>query len=89
MPSPIFPNGVSAGDTTQTDTVLWARSTVPGLVEFNLSTSPNFSDHVGQATASVVDPMIPVKVQISGSGTGNDLPLPCNERNGRFGDRPV
>jgi hypothetical protein len=66
MPSPIFPNGVSAGDTTQTDTVLWARSTVPGLVEFNLSTSPNFSDHVGQATASVVDPMIPVKVQISG-----------------------
>jgi phosphodiesterase/alkaline phosphatase D-like protein len=65
MPSPIFPNGVSAGDTAQTNTVLWARSTVPGLVEFNLSTSPDFSDLVGQATASVVDPMIPVKVQIS------------------------
>jgi phosphodiesterase/alkaline phosphatase D-like protein len=69
MPSTIFPNGVSAGDTTQTDTVLWARSTVPGVVEFTLSTSPNFSDLVGQATANVVDPIIPVKVQI-----GNLLP---------------
>jgi alkaline phosphatase D len=58
MPSTIFPNGVSAGDTTQTDTVLWARSTVPGVVEFTLSTSPNFSDLVGQATANVVDLII-------------------------------
>ena len=42
MPTSTFPNGVSAGDATQTEAVLWARSSVPGPVEFTISTSPDF-----------------------------------------------
>jgi phosphodiesterase/alkaline phosphatase D-like protein len=65
MPSNTFPNGVSAGDATQTEAVLWARSSVPGPVEFTISTSPDFSSVVGRATVSVDDPTVPAKVLIN------------------------
>ena len=64
MPTSTFPNGVAAGDATQTEVVLWARSSVPGLVEFTISTVPDFSTIVGSATANVEDPAIPAKVLI-------------------------
>ena len=64
MPTSTFPNGVSAGDATQTEAVLWARSSVPGPVEFTISTVPDFSTIVGSATANVEDPAIPAKVLI-------------------------
>src|SRR3954466_15513026 len=65
MPTSTFPNGVSAGDATQTEAVLWARSSVPGPVEFTISTSPDFSSVVGRATVSVEDPTVPAKVLIN------------------------
>src|SRR4051794_13551693 len=62
MPTSTFPNGVAAGDATQTEVVLWARSSVPGLVEFTISTVPDFSTIVGSATANVEDPATPARV---------------------------
>lgn len=59
-----LPNGVASGDTTQTSTVLWTRSTLIGEVTFEYSTDPDFSTIIGSATATVTDPLQPVKVQI-------------------------
>lgn len=63
--STTLPNGVASGDTTQTSTVLWTRSTVIGEVTFEYSTDPNFSTILGSATATVTDLLQPVKVQVN------------------------
>lgn len=65
-----LPNGVAAGDTTQTSTMLWARATTLGAVLFEYSTDPAFSVNVLTATAVVNDIMQPVKVDISGLSPG-------------------
>jgi len=62
----IPPNGVAAGDTTQTATVLWTRGTTAGTVLFEYSTDSTFSTHVLTATATVTDLLQPVKVEITG-----------------------
>lgn len=59
-------NGVASGDVTQETAVLWARSTFPGEVTFEYSTSADFSDIAGTATATVVDITQPVKVSVEG-----------------------
>lgn len=61
-----FPNGVAAGDITETSGVLWARSTVPGPVTFDYATDREFGAIVGTATATTTDPALPVKVAIDG-----------------------
>ena len=61
-----LPNGVAAGDTTQTSTVLWARATTIGDVLFECSTDPTFDTDLLTATAIVTDLLQPVKVQIAG-----------------------
>lgn len=63
---PAFPNGVASGDTTQTSTVLWARSLVRGEVTFVISTSADFSAAPREFKATVGDPTIPVKVTVDG-----------------------
>jgi myo-inositol-hexaphosphate 3-phosphohydrolase/phosphodiesterase/alkaline phosphatase D-like protein len=59
-----FGNGVASGDTTQTTTVLWTRSTFTGTIYFDVSTSPTFQSIVGTWTATATDANLPVKVQI-------------------------
>jgi phosphodiesterase/alkaline phosphatase D-like protein len=59
-----LPNGVAAGETTQTSTVLWARSTAPGAVTFEYATADDFATILGSLTADVTDPVVPVKVVV-------------------------
>jgi 3-phytase len=61
-----FPNGVASGDTTQTSTVLWTRANVPGKVTFEYSTKSDFSSIAGTQTATVTNPLQPVKVDVTG-----------------------
>ena len=60
-----LPNGVAAGDTTQTSTVLWTRTTAPGTVTFEYATDANFGTVLGTLTQVAVDPSQPVKVQVT------------------------
>lgn len=62
---PSLPNAVASGDTTQTATVLWARSSAPGTLVFEISTKPNFRPVVLTLSAVVTDPSIPVKVMVN------------------------
>ena len=59
-----FPNGVASGDVDQDSAVLWTRSVLTGEVTFEYSTDPNFGTIAGTATATAVDPTIPVKVTV-------------------------
>ncbi|MCI0712572.1 MAG: alkaline phosphatase D family protein [Chloroflexi bacterium] len=60
-----MPNGVAAGDATQTSVVLWTRSTETGTVTFEVATDANITDVVATTEATVEDPLVPVKVLIS------------------------
>jgi phosphodiesterase/alkaline phosphatase D-like protein len=60
-----LPNGVASGDVTQDSVVLWTRSTVLGEVTFEYSTTADFSAIAGTITATVSDPLLPVKVDIT------------------------
>ena len=59
-------NGIASGDTTQNSTVLWTRSNFTGEVTFEYSTTANFSAIAGTKTATVFDPLVPVKVEVDG-----------------------
>jgi myo-inositol-hexaphosphate 3-phosphohydrolase/phosphodiesterase/alkaline phosphatase D-like protein len=59
-------NGVASGDTDQNSTVLWANSSVPGLVKFEYADTPTFNNMVGMTTAMVTDANVPVKVEVDG-----------------------
>lgn len=61
-----FPNGVAAGDTSQTATVLWARSTTLGELRFEVAIEPTFNRLVGSYSANAVDSQIPVKLELTG-----------------------
>lgn len=67
-----LPNGVASGDTTQDSTVLWTRSLIPGEVTFEYTTDAEFSAIAGTATATVSDPTIPVKVEVTGLENGTE-----------------
>ncbi|MDY7024150.1 MAG: PhoD-like phosphatase N-terminal domain-containing protein, partial [Cyanobacteriota bacterium] len=60
-----LPNLVASGDVTQDSAILWTRSTVPGDVVFEYSTDPDFNTIEGTVTATVTDPDIPVKVEVT------------------------
>lgn len=45
-----LPNGIAAGDVSQTGAVLWTRSTVPGRVTFQWSLVQDFTTLVGSVT---------------------------------------
>ena len=64
-------NGVASGDTTQDGTVLWTRSTALGDVTFEVR-DPNFRSIVGSETATVTNPDLPVKVELTGLSAGTD-----------------
>jgi phosphodiesterase/alkaline phosphatase D-like protein len=67
-----LPNGVGSGDTTQTSTVLWARSNFTGDVKFEYSTRADFDNIAGTKTATVTDVLQPVKVNVTGLQPGTD-----------------
>jgi phosphodiesterase/alkaline phosphatase D-like protein len=67
-----LPNGVAAGETTQTSTVLWAHSTAPGTVTFDYATADDFATILGTLTADVTDPTIPIKVEVSDLSPATD-----------------
>ncbi|GAQ00045.1 phytase [Leptolyngbya sp. NIES-2104] len=58
-------NGIASGDTTQHSTVLLASSNFRGTVTFEYSTSADFSTIAGTKTATIADPYLPVKVDLS------------------------
>lgn len=60
-----LPNGVAAGDATQTSVVLWSRSTEIGTVTFEVASDADISDVVATTEADVEDALVPVKVLIS------------------------
>src|SRR5438876_8685049 len=62
---PALPNGVAAGDTTATSTVLWTHSTNVGNVTFDYSTNSSFANLAGSVLANVTDAVLPVKVEIN------------------------
>ncbi len=63
-----MPNGVAAGDITQTSVVLWAHSLAPGTLTFTYSRWTAWWDRRARyaETAEVVDITLPVKVLIEG-----------------------
>ncbi len=61
-----LPNGVAAGDVTQTSAVLWARSRDVGMVIFEYASDAGFNNVLGQSQAEVTDPLQPVKIQLTG-----------------------
>ncbi len=65
-------NGVASGDTTQDGTVLWTRSTSLGDVTFEYATDPNFLTIVGSENATVTNPDLPVKVELTGLSPGTE-----------------
>lgn len=70
-PSP-FPNGIASGDTTQTSTILWTRTTEPGAVTFEYATDPNFINIQQSQSVLATDSEIPVKLPISNLTPGTD-----------------
>ena len=59
-----FPHGVAAGETTQTSSVLWTRSTTIGELIFDIALDPEFNSLIGRYRASVIDSQIPVKLEL-------------------------
>jgi len=57
--------GIGSGDTSQTATVLWARSSVPGRLTFEYAASPDFQTILGTVSTQVSDPLLPVKVEVT------------------------
>lgn len=68
-PDSTLPNGVAAGDVTQTSAVLWARTLAIGEVTFAYSTNKDMSDAQSETT-NVTDITIPAKVEIDGLTAG-------------------
>jgi 3-phytase/alkaline phosphatase D len=65
-----LPNGVAAGDVTQTSAVLWAHSTATGKVTFDVATDSDFAQTINTLTADISDATIPVKVSVDGLAPG-------------------
>ena len=65
-------NGIASGDVTQDSIVLWARSTFPGDVTFETSTSDTFTTITGTYLATVRDGNVPVKVNVDGLTSGTE-----------------
>lgn len=60
-----LPNGVASGDVDQHSAVLWARSDVLGTMTFAYGADESFAVVDAVMTAEVIDPMIPVKVEVT------------------------
>jgi phosphodiesterase/alkaline phosphatase D-like protein len=61
----VLVNSIAAGDTTFTSTVLWARSTVPGKVRFEVAYTPLFLFPFFRAQVDVDNTLTPAKVAVN------------------------
>jgi myo-inositol-hexaphosphate 3-phosphohydrolase/phosphodiesterase/alkaline phosphatase D-like protein len=61
-PDPNTLLNLASGDTRQTSTVLWARSSVAGDITFEVATDSNFESIVQSGFVSLTDPDRPVKL---------------------------
>jgi alkaline phosphatase D len=57
-----LPNGVAAGDATNTSIVLWARAGVTGSLTFTLASDSAFTNIVDSQAVAVADVLVPAKV---------------------------
>jgi phosphodiesterase/alkaline phosphatase D-like protein len=67
-----MPNGVAAGEITQTSAVLWVHSTALGTVTFEYADADDFGTILGTMTAEVTDGILPVKVAVDGLSPATD-----------------
>ncbi len=65
-------NGIASGDISQESAVLWARSTFPGDITFEVATDPAFATIVQTVTGTVTDTDLPVKVAVEELTPGTD-----------------
>lgn len=61
-----LPNGIAAGDVSQTSAVLWGRSDTVGDLNFQYATDSAFTQIVGSSFKTVSNPLAPVKWGVSG-----------------------
>lgn len=73
------PNGISSGDTTQTSTVLWARST-KGLVNFTVKDG---EDEVFNQSVTVTQSAIPAKMTVTGLSAGKTYSYEVTSADGK------
>jgi alkaline phosphatase D len=59
-----LPNRVGIGDPTQTSVVLLTRGTVAGELTIEYATNPNFNTVIGRITTPILDPLIPLKIEL-------------------------
>lgn len=63
-------NGVAAGETTSSSSLLWARSLSAGTVNFEVATDAAFTNIVSSRSATVADVTAPAKVAVNGLTAG-------------------
>lgn len=62
--TPVF--SIASGDITQTSAVLWAHSQNTGELTFEYATSSDFANVLGTQKATISDPLLPVKAELTG-----------------------
>jgi len=67
-----FPNGVSAGDVTQSSALLWTRAAETGRLRLQVATDPLFNKIVETERIVVTDSAVPVKVEVDHLRAGTD-----------------
>jgi phosphodiesterase/alkaline phosphatase D-like protein len=65
-----LPNGIAAGDTTATSSVLWARSDSLGSLTFDVYSDNGLTNLVTSVSTTVTDIDLPVKTYLSGLTSG-------------------
>ncbi|KMW70025.1 MAG: alkaline phosphatase D family protein [Limnoraphis robusta] len=65
-----FPNQVAVGDVTQNSAILLTRSTVPGEIEFDVATDPNFNQIITSQTQPINNVVTPVKIEVGNLAPG-------------------
>jgi phosphodiesterase/alkaline phosphatase D-like protein len=66
--TPVF--SVASGDVTQTSVVLWAHSPNRGDITFEYATNADLSGVLGAHTATITDPLVPARIELSGLTPG-------------------
>src|SRR5215212_3072471 len=66
LPPAGLPNGVAAGDVTQSSVVLWARAAETGIVTFTVQSDAQDAAPLATVTRTVVEPLLPVTATLAG-----------------------
>jgi phosphodiesterase/alkaline phosphatase D-like protein len=80
-----LPDGVAAGDTTASSSVLWTRSTALGNVTFQYGVDPAFTIVLGSDVRTVTSATLPVKAPISGLSPGTQYYYRVTDAAGAIG----